>query len=222
LATSLLAEQGVEGTKQLKKDLILQTTPEERARILEVVDGATHDLKEEIVYAMHDESQHVRSEAVRLAERINNEEANQLLLECTESKRVDVAVRAIKCLGRIRPQMALDKILSLLKSSKEKDRLVACCQTLGQIGDSKSIDALARILQAPGFLLFGKKYGPEVRASAALALTQMNDPRVVETLTKWTKDKNAQVSDIARAVSSRHHQDPSPTAQEKPIPEQRQ
>ena len=222
LATSLLAEQGIEGTKQLKKDLILQTTSEERSRILEVIDGATHDLRAELVYAIHDESQHVRSEAIRLAERINNEEVNQLLLECMESKRGDVAVKAIKCLGRIRPQMALDRILSLLKSSKEKDRLVACCQTLGQIGDPKSIDVLARILQAPGFLFLGKKHGPEVRANAALALTQMNDPRVVEILGKHTGDKNAQVSDIARSVSFRRPQDPRPTSRETPVPEHRE
>jgi HEAT repeat protein len=222
LATSLLAEQGMEGTKQLKKDLILQTTSEERLRILEVIDGATHDLKAELVYAIHDESQQVRGEAIRLAERINDEGAIQLLLECTESKRGDVAVKAIKCLGRIRPQMALDRILSLLKSSKEKDRVVACCQTLAQIGDPKSIDILARILHAPAFLFVGKKYGPEARASAALALTQMNDPRVIEILGKYTVDKNAQVSDIARSLSFRRPQDPRPSSRETSVPKPRE
>ena len=114
--------------------------------------------------------------------------------------------------------MALDRILFLLKSSKEKERLVACCQTLGQIGDPKGIDALERILRAPGFLFVGKKYDPEVRASAALALTQMNDPRVVEILGKCADDKNARVSDIARSVSFRRPQDPRPSTRETPVP----
>ena len=218
LATRLLAEQGVEGMKQLKKELILQTTSEERLRILQVIDGATHDLKAELVTALHDESQQVRSEAIRLAERINNEETHQLLLECTESKRVDVAVKAIKCLGRISPQMALDKIHSLLKSAREKDRLVACCQTLGQIGDPKSIDILENVLQTRGFFFVGKKFGSKVRASAALALTQMDDPRVGEILGRCVEDKNTQVSEIARSLSIRRQQETNPPPQKMPVP----
>jgi HEAT repeat protein len=135
-----------------------------------------------------------------------------------ESKRGDVAVKAIKCLGRIKPQMALDKIHSLLKSARKKDRLVACCQTLGQIGDPKSIDVLESVLQTPRFLFIGKKFGPEVRASAALALTQVNDPRVGEILGRCAEDKNAQVSEIARSLSSRRLRETSSNSQKRLVP----
>jgi diguanylate cyclase (GGDEF)-like protein len=208
LAASLLADQGPEAAMELKKQLVVQTTTEGRARILEVIDGVTGDLRTELTFAIHDGSQLVRDEAIKLAERLNNEVAEKLLSEWMESKTVDIAARAMKVLGRLRPATALRKILAVLKSAKEEDRLVACCQTLGQIADPKGIDALARVLSAPRFFFFGKKYAPEVRASAAFALNQMDDRRVAGILTKFVKDKDPRVSEIAHSRTSAREREP--------------
>jgi diguanylate cyclase (GGDEF)-like protein len=206
LAASLLAEQGPEAAMELKRQFVLQTTTEERARILEVIDGVTGDLRTELTFAIHDGSQMVRDEAIKLAERLNNEVAEKLLSEWMESKTTDIAARAMKTLGRLRPAMTLRKILAVLKSAKDEDRLVACCQTLGQIGDLMGMDALARVLSAPRFLFLGKKYAPEVRANAAFALSQMDDRRIAGILGKFMNDKDPRVSEIARSRTSGRQQ----------------
>jgi diguanylate cyclase (GGDEF)-like protein len=200
LAASLLSEQGYEATKMIKREFVLQTTAEERIRILEVIDGVTRDLKTELLYALNDESPQVRQEALRLAERLNNDDVENILLELTESKRPDVAVAAIKSLAKLRPHTALEKVLALVKSARERDRLIACCQALGQIGEPACIDPLANILLLKGFLPGRKRHDSSLRAAAALALAQINDPRSKDTLAKCTEDRDQQVSQIARSV----------------------
>jgi HEAT repeat protein len=210
LAASLLAEQGPEAAMELKRQFVLQTTTEERARILEVIDRVTGDLRTELTFAIHDGSQTVRDEAIKLAERLNNEVAEKLLSEWMDSKTTDIAARAMKTLGRLRPAMTLRRILAILKSAKEEDRLVACCQTLGQIGDLMGMDALVRVLSAPRFLFLGKKYAPEVRANAAFALSQMEDSRIAGILVRFMNDKDPRVSEIARSRASGRQQAPGP------------
>jgi diguanylate cyclase (GGDEF)-like protein len=218
LAASLLAEQGAEAAKEMKKQMVLQTTPEERARILEVIDGVTSDLATELTFAIHDGSHLVRDEAIKLVERLNNEVAEKLLSEWMESKTLDIAIRAMKTMGRLRPAMAFEKALSVLKSVKEEDHLVASCQTLGQIGDPRGIDALARVVSAPRFLFLGKKYAPQVRATAAFALTQMDDNRIAGILMKLVGDKDPRVSEIARSEIFARQQALEPGSQETPDP----
>jgi diguanylate cyclase (GGDEF)-like protein len=219
LAASLLAEQGVEAVNEMKKQFVLQTTTEERARILEVMDGVTNDLRTELMFAIHDGSQLVRDEAIKLTERLNNDVAEKLLSDWMESKTTDIAIRAMKALGSLRPAVAFKKILIALKSSKEEDRLAACCQTLGQIGDPRGIDALVKVLSTPRFLFFGKKYDPEVRASAAFALTQINDKRIDGILTKYVNDEDPRVSEVARSRASAREQALAPGSQEPPYPQ---
>jgi diguanylate cyclase (GGDEF)-like protein len=218
LAASLLAEQGVEAVNELKKQFVLQTTTEERARILEVIDGVTSDLRTELMFAIHDGSHLVRDEALKLTERLNNGVAEKLLSEWMESKTTDIAIRAMKTLGSLRPAVAFKKILTTLTFSKEEDRLAACCQTLGQIGDPRGVDALLKVLSTPRFLFFGKKYGREVRASAAFALTQIHDKQIDGILTKYVNDRDPRVSEIARSRTSTREQSLEPRSQEAPDP----
>ena len=200
LAASLLSEQGYEATKMIKRELVLQTSAEERIRILEVIDGVTRDLKTELLYALNDENPQVRQEALRLAERLNNDDVEDVLVELTESKRLDVAVAAIKQLAKLRPRTALEKVLALVKSARERDRLIACCQALGQIGEPTCVDPLANILFLKGFLPGRKRHDSRLRTAAALALAQIDDPRSKDVLAKCTEDRDQSVRQIARSV----------------------
>jgi diguanylate cyclase (GGDEF)-like protein len=200
LAASLLSAQGYEATKMIKREFVLQTSAEERIRILEVIDSVTRDLKTELVYALDDEDPRVREEAFRLAERLNNDEMENLLLDLTESKKLEVAVGAIKHLAKLRPQAALEKVLSFIKSAKERDRLIACCQALGQIGDAAGIEPLANILLFTNFLSRRKRHDSRIRTAAALALAQIDDPKSMEALSLCTNDRDPQIRQIANSV----------------------
>ena len=200
LAANLLSEQGYEATKMIKRDFFLHMSPEERVRILQVIDGVTRDLKTELLYALNDEDLKVRQEGFLLAERLSNDEVENILLDLAESKKLDLAVAAIKNLARIRPKAALAKVLHLIRSAKEKERLIACCQALGQIGDPDCIEPLANILHLKSLLSRRKRHDSRLRSAAALALAQVNDPRIVEILEKCVADKDQQVRQIARSV----------------------
>ena len=200
LAASLLSEQGYEAAKMLKREFMLESTAEERLQILDVIDSVTRDLKAELVQALDDENEQVRAKAFRLALRLNTDEVEKILLERADSMKGEVAAEAIKCLGSLRPQAALDKIGSLLKTAKDKDRLVACCQTLGQIGDPRGIELLERVLSVQSFLSRRKKNPSPIRVAAAVALSFIQDPRTAQILEQCTRDRDPQVRQMAASL----------------------
>ncbi|MGD2125998.1 MAG: diguanylate cyclase [Desulfobacteraceae bacterium] len=200
LAASLLTEQGPEAAKMLKRELAMQTNSGERLRILQVIDSVTRDLRAELPYAFADENSQVREEAFRLTERLNNAEAERLLVECTENENVDVAIGAIKSLGRLKRGGTLEKLASLLESAEEEKRLIACCQAIGRIGHPASIEALGKVLFPKRFFWRRKRYSGEVRANAAFALAQIKDPRARDLLESCIEDKDQRVREIAHAT----------------------
>jgi len=199
MAASLLAEFGPQAAKLLKRELALQTTPDEKVRILEILDSVTRDLRTELAYALADQSDQVRQAALELAERLNDDQAGKLLLEQTENGNVDVAIAAITFLGKLKPPAANEKLVSILQTAKNEKLVVACCQSLGVIGDSASIDPLAKLLASKGFFR-RKQQSAEVRATAALALSQIDHPRVVQILSSYADDSDPRVRQIANAL----------------------
>jgi diguanylate cyclase (GGDEF)-like protein len=200
LAASLLSEQGYEAAKSLKRVFMLESTAEERLQILDVVDSVTRDLKAELVKALDDDNEQVRAKAFKLARRLNTDEVEKILLERADSMRGEVAADAIKCLGSLRPQAALDKIGSLMKTAKDKERLVACCQTLGQIGDPRGIDLLERMLSVQSFLSRRKKYLSPIRVAAVVAVSFIHDPRAAQILERCAHDRDPQVRQMAASL----------------------
>lgn len=200
LAASLFSEQGYEAAKMLKREFMLESTAEERLQILDVIDSVTRDLKAELIQALDDENAQVRAKALRLAQRLNTDEVEKILLERAGSMKGEVAADAIKCLGSVRPQAALDKIGSLMKTAKDKERLVACCQTLGQIGDPRGIDLLEQVISLQSFLSRRKKYPSSIRVVAAVALSFIHDPRSAQILGECTRDRDPQVRQMAASL----------------------
>jgi HEAT repeat protein len=199
MAASLLAEYGPQAAKLLKRELALQTTPDEKVRILEILDTVTRDLKTELAYALADDSDQVRQAALQLAERLNDDQASKLLLEQTENENLQVATAAITFLGKLKPPAANEKLVSILQTAKNEKLIVACCQSLGLIGESASIDPLAKLLVSKG-LFRRKRQSAEIRATAALALSQIDHPRVVQILSSFADDNDPRVRQIANSL----------------------
>jgi diguanylate cyclase (GGDEF)-like protein len=199
-AASLLAEHGEEAARLLKKELLLQAAAQERLRILEVMDNVTREVATELAFALADEQPEVRQAALQLAERLAGDQVERVLLEQAESAKVEVAIGALRSLGKLKPQAALQRIVATLNSSKDPQRLVACCQILGEIADPGGIGPLANLLVPKGFLLWRKRHRPDVRASAAFALSQIAHPDVAGILARYREDRDPRVREVARTV----------------------
>jgi diguanylate cyclase (GGDEF)-like protein len=202
IAAMLLEKQGPAVADRLKELLVLEVTPEERSRILEVIDTLTSDLKKELAHALGDEDPQVRQAAFRLAERLNNNQTIALLLELANTQTGNLAVSAIKCLGKLKPPKADETLIDLLDSSKEDELCIVCCRALGQIASPAAIDSLTRLLVPQGFFLFRKHRNPDVRAAAAYALGRISHPDVHGILAHFVDDKDPRVQEIARSVLS--------------------
>jgi len=198
IASHLLGNLGPAAAKILRRELILEGFARERVRILDVIDNITQDLKTELAFALGDESPEVRQAAFRLAERLNNEDVMSLLLDYATQEDQSMAVFAIKSLGKLKSTGVVDALVSLMNSTKDTERLIACCRVLGRIGDPAGIEPLAKIMAPGGFFSFRKKKNTRVRATAAFALAQIDHPRVAEVFAIYVEDRDPRVRQIAR------------------------
>ena len=197
----LLKRQGPEAAERLQELLVLEVTPEERSRILDVIDTLTSDLKKELAHALGDENPQVRQAAFHLAERLNNNQTIALLLELAKTQTGNLAVSAIKCLGKLKPPNVDETLIELLESAKEDELCIVCCRALGQIATPHAIDPLTRLLVPKGFFPFRKKRNPDVRAAAAYAIGRISHPDVRGILAHFVDDKDLRVQEIAKSVA---------------------
>jgi HEAT repeat protein len=167
-------------------------------RILDVIDNITRNLKTELAYALDDESPEVRRAAFRLAERLNNEDVMSLLLDYASQEDQSMAVFAIKSLGKLKSTGVVDALVSLMDSTQDTERLIACCRVLGKIADPAGIEPLAKIMAPGGFFSFRKKKNTRVRATAAFALAQIDHPKVTEVLALYVEDRDPRIRQIAQ------------------------
>lgn len=201
IAASLIRKGGAEASERLKNELDLETNPEERSRILDIIDTITSDIRKELGLALGDRNPRVRDAAFRLAERLNDRQTVDLLLDLARSQKGKMAVTAIRCLGKINPPEIEGEIISILNKTQSDDIIIACCNVLGQLASPTSIEALKKVLVPKGFLIFKKKRNPEVRSAAASALSKIQDPKVNETLSAFMNDSDPRIRMVAKAVS---------------------
>ena len=197
LAADLLAKTGNEGAKSLKREVVLGGAADERARILDVIESVTRDLKTELAHALGEESPEVRQAAFRLVERLNDTQVVGLLLDNARGNDPRLALESIECLGKLKPPAAVGVLISLLENHKKTDRLIACCRALGQIADPASIEPLSKILTRKGFWSRFKRGKAEVRATAAFALGQISHPRAAKVLASLKNDHDPRVKEVA-------------------------
>lgn len=202
IAAILLKKQGPDVAERLKELLVLEVNPEERSRILDVIDTLTSDLKKELAHALGDENPQVRQAAFHLAERLNNNQTIALLLELAKTQTGHLAVSAIKCLGKLKPPNVDETLIDLLESTREDELCIVCCRALGQIATPHAIHPLTRLLAPKGFFPFRKKRNPDVRAAAAYAIGRISHPDVRGILAHFVDDKDPRVQEIAKSVVS--------------------
>jgi HEAT repeat protein len=208
-AAKLLRNLGPSAVDRLRRLLILEISAEERRRILGIIDIVTMDVRNEVLFAMGDQDPDVREAAYSLAERLNDESIGDLLMEFVKNHAGELAVGAIRCIGKLRPNGVEAEIAGLLNSSKDDQLCIACCQVLGQIADPDSIESLARMLLPKRTFFMRKWRNPQLRAAAAFSLGQIRHPRANEYLAPYANDRDPRVREIARRGLNT---DPSVTA----------
>lgn len=198
IAAGLLTDQGPKAANVLKRELVTGSSPEERARILEVVDGVTRTLKTELAYALGDKNPQVCQAALRLAERLNDKQTVELLLDYAAHNQLELAIPAIRCLGRLKPAGIAETLCSLMVRTSDEDRVLAYCQALGLIADASSVKPLAGILAPKWWWFRRKEWSSQVRAAAAFALGQIPHAQAAQVLASFVNDRDPRVRQIAQ------------------------
>jgi hypothetical protein len=202
LAATLLAKTGTDTAQLLKREVVLGGGAEERARILDVIELVTRDVKAELPHLLGEQNPAIRQATFRLLNRLNDSQTVELLLDYAQGNDHRLALESIECLGKLKPAAAVVGLLSLLENQKKTDRLLACCRALGQIGDPASIEPLGKILARKGFLSRLNRGRAELRATAAFALRQISHPRAIDILSSLENDPDPRVRKAAQRCFS--------------------
>jgi len=199
-AAALLSKQGPQAIGRLKRLLVLEITPEERVRVLNVIDSVTGDVFTELLHALRDESKQVRLAAFQLAERLKDDRTVDMLLENARSAKGEIAVAAVNSLEKLKPPEALVTLSELLKTTREEELRLACCRALGSIAKPECIEPLTMVMGKKSLVLRRPLYSPRVRATAAFALGQIPQAQAVKTLASYVNDPDQRIREVARNV----------------------
>jgi HEAT repeat protein len=210
IAGSLLAEVEEEAGELLKRALVQEPDVGQRVRILDVIDTVTRDVNAELARCLTDENPQVCQAALRLAERLNDRQVVEMLLEHARGQETELATTVIRWFGKLKAKGVVQEIVSILNSTEETERVVACCHALGQSGDAAGVEALERILAARGFFPWHRHWSPEARAAAATALSKIPHPPAAEVLSGFVKDRDPTVRRIAQSGSEPRRFPPLP------------
>ncbi len=207
LAAELIRNCREPGVEFLKKNLMGESNPLERARILDVIDSVTMDLSSELEEIFADHRDIVRKAAFRLAERLHTPDVIALLIRCAESSDPDLTVKAINSLGKLRLAGAVKTLSRLMTKSDSMEVLAAVCRAMGHIGDAACLDPLIRILKPGRRFFLRKKYPVSVRAAAAYAVSQIPGQPSLELMRSLANDPDDPVRETVRGFLAKTHPD---------------
>ncbi len=190
LAAKLLAEADPQAPELVKRALVTEVIFEQRARLLEVIDMVTRDLRLELEQCLRDTNPRVRRAAFQLFERLGQDELVPLVAPFAQHSDPAVARGAIRALTSLRSPAAVHALTAILETTKDESLAALLCQGLGLSEQATAIDALARVLAEHKVFFFGRRWGVEVRGTAALALRQIPHPSVAEVLARYENDGN--------------------------------
>jgi len=200
-AAILLSKNGPAGAKALKRLLVLEIAPQERTRILEVVDTVTTDVITETIFALGDEDDGVRMAAFGLAQRLKDERLVEMLLQNARSAGGELALAAVRTLEKLKPPNAVDTLAAILKTTRDENLRIACCRALGQIAKTECIAPLTRTISRKRMFRGQPRYTARVRATAAFALGQIRQTQAIKFLTGLIEDPDARVREVARRAA---------------------
>jgi HEAT repeat protein len=110
----------------------------------------------------------------------------------------------------LRSTASVQALVSILQETEEPRIVIACCQALGEIGHEAAIDALAKVLSQRKGLFLRRRWNEQVRATAALALRQIDHPRAAKVISRYAKDRHIRVRQIATQPDAPPMPDPTP------------
>ncbi|MEE8314664.1 MAG: diguanylate cyclase, partial [Myxococcota bacterium] len=184
IAAKLLADAGGDAAEVLKRAFAFEADNTRRVRVLEVLDGVTRDISRELACAISDKAVEVRQAGLRLAVRVANSEAVEIVLEHARGRAVEPAAMAIRCLARLAPRGATEQILEILRAARDATRVIACCQALGELADPRAVPELSKLLTARRAFSRRSSWDPGVRKVAALALAQLDAAEAADVLAR--------------------------------------
>jgi len=193
LAASILAGLGPEAEAEIKRQMVLEVTIEQRFRIIELVDQVTKDVIEELAVCIGDPNPKIRRAAYRLAERLRDERVVDVLIEHARADDIGPAKGALRSLGALGTEDAVAGLVRILEARPEDEWAIACAQALGQTAHPDAIEALARLLGERKHLVFGRRWSDQVRSTAAFALARFDDVRAREALADHARDADSRV-----------------------------
>lgn len=202
-AASLLSKSGPGGAKALKRLLVLEISPKERARILEIIDTVTTAVITETMVALGDEDEGVRMAAIGLAQRLRDARLVEMLLENARASGNDLALAAVRTLETLKPPNAVDTLANILKTSRDQKLQIACCRALGQIAKTECVAPLRQTLSRKSLFRRRPVYTSQVRATAAFALGQIDQSLAAESLAGFLDDPDSRIREVARQAVSR-------------------
>jgi diguanylate cyclase (GGDEF)-like protein len=205
MAAVLLAEQGPEGGALIKRALATEVTVEQRFRILEVIDTVTRDLRDELTYCFGDSSAKIRRAAFRLFERLHQDDLIDTILPLAHEDDAAVAKGAIRSLAHLRSAAAVEALTDILEHAEDSRVAIASCQALGELGSPAGVEPLAKVLGRRK--LFRRHWDSQVRATAAMALRQINDPKAARVLKKFARDKAVRVRQLATSPPAERYEE---------------
>ena len=201
IAARLLGDVGPRAARHLKREVLLEIMPEQRFRILEILDAVTDRVRDELAFCLGDRSSKIRHAACRLAERVGDPAFVEVVAPHAQNDDLDIARGAIRCLATLGSEEAALVLVEALKTPKENDHVIACVQALGRIGHPIAVDALSRLLRDKKRLLAGLRWDEQVRATAAMALSQIDDPEAKKVLAGVQADPQPKVRQMARTAA---------------------
>ncbi len=98
------------------------------------------------------------------------------LLQLLNHKDWKIRLRAVEALALLKPQSAVDPLIKLMFKDPDTAVKQDAIRALGEIGDSRAIDALLSVLDQP-----------TLKTEAITALGKIGDPKALPTLTKIIK-----------------------------------
>ena len=196
LAAELIRQHGDTGMTRMKEALAQTWRPQEKCRLLEVIDAVGDDLSDILAEAFADPDESVRQSAFRLAERLNSPRALELLRTAAETGDRQSALPAIRSLVKLQPAFLAETLTAIVPNTQDPEIIIACCRAMGQSGDTVYIPLLSSILFPRRRFFRRKKYDTSTRVAAAFALAQIPGEKAASKLRALRKDPDARIRQV--------------------------
>ncbi len=159
---------------------------------------------EPLSHQLHHPDRRVRREVAFAVAKIGGRLAPRLLRECLADADPGVRQAAVAFLGAARDHLALQRLMAMAeerpRDAEEHELRKAAIQALGQLGSSRAVPVLARLMRR-GFW-WRRAETDEIRITAAAALGLLGGPEAVKALER-AKGGGGRVAEACRQALAR-------------------